>query len=373
MVTLQRKNAAKGAAAGDAHGVPEASTPVQVEGRILFERSAFVAHSFDEQDLHVVEFCKSLLGEMGFRCSSGERPETGLVSEKVKKRILDAEVFIGIFTRRDKVEGKEAWNTAAWLIDEKSFAAANGKQLLLLKETGVISIGGLQGDHEYVEFDREALDVTAVKLIQTVWSLNPGRVQFSTEGGLQMSSDALEAAVAATPQEPGVRLVLVQQRLKIGQIGAAIREIEKILDQFPDYAPALHEKVNALRKCGSNDDAREVVDTLLKANPADAMAHHQLAHLLDAGGDIPGARREFERAQNCDPGGAHHFRCHGDLLFRTAMNNQRSLEKARQIINVACELGGEAAVSHFKGHLAEIERRLTPARSRKGGTRKKKN
>jgi hypothetical protein len=39
------------------------------------------------------------------------------------------------------------------------------KRLVLLKEQGVGSIGGIQGDYEYIEFSRDSLEQLATRLI----------------------------------------------------------------------------------------------------------------------------------------------------------------------------------------------------------------
>ena len=74
--------------------------------------------------------------------------------------------FVGIFTRRDKIANKPEWTTSAWVVDEKAYATGKGKKLILLKEEGVSSIGGLQGDYEYISFARENLQGLVLKLVQ---------------------------------------------------------------------------------------------------------------------------------------------------------------------------------------------------------------
>jgi hypothetical protein len=44
----------------------------------------------------------------------------------------------------------------------------------LLKEQGVSSIGGIQGDYEYIEFSREALERTIVTLVALFAITNNG-------------------------------------------------------------------------------------------------------------------------------------------------------------------------------------------------------
>src|SRR5262249_11044752 len=83
------------------------------------------------------------------------------------KKLIEANhIFVGIFTRRDKLVGKKKWNTSAWVIEEKTYASARDKKLILLRETDLDSIGGLHGDYEYIEFSRETLDAAIVSLLQ---------------------------------------------------------------------------------------------------------------------------------------------------------------------------------------------------------------
>jgi tetratricopeptide (TPR) repeat protein len=340
------------------HGQAQQPGTVLLQGKILIERTAFVGHSFADADFEVVNFFRSLLGEMGVQCISGEKAEANTVGEKVKKRILEAEIFVGIFTQRDKIEGKDEWRASEWLIEEKTFAAANGKKLILLKEKGVTDIGGLQGDLEYIEFVRDTIHTSAIKLLQIIWSLNPGKITFGSNQRAEMSLEVLEAAVMATPKEPGLRVMLAQQKVAKGQIAAALRDLDSVLDLYPDFVPALHEKVKGLRSYGRKEDARKIVDKLLTSNPSDAMGHHQLAHILDDAGDTAGALDAYKRAEDCAPGDACHFLCHGKLLFRTARNNRRSLDKARKVLKVATDLGGPKIKKDLAGHFLAIKKRL---------------
>jgi hypothetical protein len=51
------------------------------------------------------------------------------------------------------------------VLDEKAYALGKGKKLILLKEVGVGSIGGIQGDYEFIEFAREILQTVPTKLM----------------------------------------------------------------------------------------------------------------------------------------------------------------------------------------------------------------
>jgi hypothetical protein len=81
--------------------------------------------------------------------------------------LYDAQhIFVGIFTKRAKLEGKNAWTTSEWVLDEKAYAYGKGRKLILLKEAEVESIGGIQGNYEYLSFTREKFHEVIVKLIQ---------------------------------------------------------------------------------------------------------------------------------------------------------------------------------------------------------------
>lgn len=142
-----------------------------------FVPAAFVGHSFAEQDKEIVACVVESLAAVGVHTETGNRPAADTVSAKVKRRIDAQHMFVGLFTRRDKIARRQAWTTSTWIIDEKAYALARGKRLILLRESGVDSIGGLQGDHEYITFERTRLDKLALSLISlfevTVTDLRP--------------------------------------------------------------------------------------------------------------------------------------------------------------------------------------------------------
>ena len=128
--------------------------------------TAFVGHSFDTDDEEVVSFVIGVLEALGFSIQTGARPRAERISDKVKGMIDKQEIFVGIFTRRDRLAGKQQWTTTEWVIDEKAYAYGKDKVLILLKEDGVGSIGGIQGDYEYLPFSRDGLHRLGPRLLQ---------------------------------------------------------------------------------------------------------------------------------------------------------------------------------------------------------------
>jgi hypothetical protein len=145
---------------------PQTGAPTMRRGAQNLPPSAFLGHSFDAADSHVVQCVRDTLELLGIEVVTGERPKADSISSKVKKLIDDQPMFVGLYTRRDKVARKNDWTTSAWVIEEKAYAIALRKKLLLLKEDGISSIGGMQGDYEYLNFDRDELHRLVLKLFR---------------------------------------------------------------------------------------------------------------------------------------------------------------------------------------------------------------
>lgn len=139
---------------------------IPAQGDAGFTRKAFVGHSFLPNDKRVAEGVIQCLAAIGISVVTGEKPKADRISEKVKRLIEEQYLFVGVFTRRDKIAHKTEWTTTPWVIDEKAYAVGKGKKLILVKEEGVGSIGGIQGDYEFIEFSRDHLEELLVRLIQ---------------------------------------------------------------------------------------------------------------------------------------------------------------------------------------------------------------
>jgi len=129
--------------------------------------TAFVGQSFATVDDKINHVIRRFLETMDIRVVTGEKPAADSVSAKVRRRIEGAQLLVGVFTRRDRIAGRQEWSTSTWIVDEKAYALARDKKLVLIKEEGVQSIGGLQGDYEYIEFHRDKLENLVRALLET--------------------------------------------------------------------------------------------------------------------------------------------------------------------------------------------------------------
>lgn len=131
----------------------------------------FIGHSFSPNDHEVIDRIKSFFSSFGLMVDTGERPEAKSVSEKIKERIIGADVFVGVFTRKHKISETNDYTTSPWVLEEKTFALGIRKPILILVEEGVDFSGGLQGDYEYVLFKRDKLSDALIKSIPYVLSI----------------------------------------------------------------------------------------------------------------------------------------------------------------------------------------------------------
>jgi hypothetical protein len=141
--------------------------------RLAAPTIAFLGQSFAAGDKPVNGLVHRFLEAYGLEVLTGEKPKADTISSKIRERIERSHVFVGLFCRRDKISRRAEWTTSAWVIDEKAYAFARRKKLILLKEAAVQSIGGLQGDYEYLEFDRTDLGDLLVRILQVLKSLGP--------------------------------------------------------------------------------------------------------------------------------------------------------------------------------------------------------
>ncbi len=158
---------------------------------------AFVGHSFADEDRDLVRYFLDYFSETQklhptFSWVHAEAAEPKELQEKVLARIEGKNVFIGICTLKEfamphspkkslrtywpflnssKPDGE--WKTSDWIIQEIGLAVGRGMSLILLVEGGTRKPGGLQGDVEYIPFDRNNPEGSFVKILAMLSTLTP--------------------------------------------------------------------------------------------------------------------------------------------------------------------------------------------------------
>jgi tetratricopeptide (TPR) repeat protein len=277
---------------------------------VIREATAFVGHSFADEDEKLVEQIKEFLSKLGVKCDSGKRPEPRGISDKIKERIHAAELFVGIFTRHLRQEDG-SYSTSAWIVDEKATALAAGKRLLLFVENGVREFGGLQGDYEYIEFERADLGQALIRAMDYVLAITSMPVmarvdgqrmhlEFEAKTSPAKYKEELEKFLKDYPKDINARLSLATLIGKMQDRSAGVAELRKLAAEFPNVA----------------------------------RVHHQLGHELQHLGDLPAALLSFQRALDLSAADYANHRCYGRCL------QQHAVTFADAVVN---ELGKSAS------------------------------
>jgi len=129
------------------------------------ERSAFIAHSFDDVGEETARVVIHLLELLDFKVVTGKRYSSKSISEKVKGRVREQGIVICILTKKwETTEGESL--PAQWVIQEAAFTEGLGKPLFLFLEEGVRQDLGIHGDIEYIPFSAGNLTEPLLKLIE---------------------------------------------------------------------------------------------------------------------------------------------------------------------------------------------------------------
>lgn len=185
---------------------------------------SFVGHSFTDDDTIVVgKFLKYLdqLAELhpNFSWEHAESAEPRVVDEKVMRLFASKNLFIGICTKKERViapsdltdsffsrnrlsarEEDFGWKTSDWIIQEIGLAIGRGLHVILLVEQGVRSPGGLQGNLERIEFDRDTPEKIFGKLVEMISALTPKVAKASMGEPESKSSLPEEKDTTQTPE-----------------------------------------------------------------------------------------------------------------------------------------------------------------------------
>ncbi len=131
----------------------------------------FFAHSFATGDTSVVQTVHRFLESFGIDVRTGEEPAASAISDKVVKRIKEADLFAALFTRFSPTDAKPGkYEPSQWVIEETYSANGANKPLLLFRENDVEFTIRLKPDYEFVPFDRSDLAQALVRAVPYVLS-----------------------------------------------------------------------------------------------------------------------------------------------------------------------------------------------------------
>lgn len=119
----------------------------------------FLSASAHKEDKRVIEWFKDLLQDYDFvPIFATDIPQPIPPQDKIKSLIRDSNGFVGVLTRRQKIEGKEYWKGPDWVQNEVGMAFDSDKPIMMFIEKGVNDKGITNRVTDYVLFDRNNLE-----------------------------------------------------------------------------------------------------------------------------------------------------------------------------------------------------------------------
>jgi tetratricopeptide (TPR) repeat protein len=282
--------------------------------------TAFVAHSFaseDEPKIRPILAQLDAFHEMGFVWKSGESAEADRVSDKIRRRILDAQVFIGIMTHKHPVFNltnvfKSAWELITnklqptrwtppgWVIQESGFALALERKVILFVEPN-LDFPALQGDLEYVPYDYLHPEDAVTRVSQMISKLIAEQAGIRVETVVRDESEGQEKAETISPTTEAKETATGSQSSEPG-----------LAEIFGDFRDAISKKDLVLAR--KQLDAG--VELITKGDP-DAKALAWRCHclvILYRAGDVP-AFQELKRLETENQDDPIPARAVGDALW----------------------------------------------------------
>lgn len=219
---------------------------------------AFVGHSFDDQDQQLVrsfqDYFDSLKGTIDFEWDHAKRAEPRELCKKVKAKMEGKNLFIGIFTKKDfriapdKLEASEApekkclsdddltWVPSNWIIQESGYALGKDMDVIFAVENGVDLQTGLQGDIEYVPFERSNLGPCYTKINEMLGSLAKEARTSTSEQVVRPSTDTKEEEEEEKVREP--KEEKIEQEKERKSFPKRFRSLRKTILEDKDLARA---------------------------------------------------------------------------------------------------------------------------------------
>ena len=182
---------------------------------------AFVGHSFTSDDEQVVTSFLQMFDQFkgalpSFEWTHARQAEPEELAKKVLRLVAESNTFIAICTKKELItqpdsvtsrifststsivnNGDLQWKTSDWIIQEIGMAVGRSMSLVILLENGCRRPGGLQGDLEFISFDRQSPEKAFGRILEMLQALNP-----SIGSRVESSPDNEAEAESLSPAEP---------------------------------------------------------------------------------------------------------------------------------------------------------------------------
>lgn len=124
----------------------------------------FVSYNFAEKNKDLSTQVISFLETQNVAILVGSEPGVDSVSEKVKSKIDDSDIVVGLMTA-DEEDASGKWSASKWIREELAYALAEKERVVIrMIEENCDTSGRIFGDREYISFKRDNLMPAIIKL-----------------------------------------------------------------------------------------------------------------------------------------------------------------------------------------------------------------
>jgi len=127
----------------------------------------FLAYGYNARDRWIEEFVFPIIEAFGSEAVHGGDLAGQAIPEAVRALINSSDALIAFATRRDPT-GNGQFTTHRWVTDELAHAIGQGKQVIEIREQGVIDQGGVAGDRQRLEYQEDERLSCVVEIVKTL-------------------------------------------------------------------------------------------------------------------------------------------------------------------------------------------------------------
>lgn len=269
--------------------------------------SAFVGRSFLDDDKKIWHDLRDILDtlkSMRFEYEDGRDGQIRPISEKVQEKILRHEIYIGVLTKRYPIwqapsswrerwlhplgsYTPQKWTTSEWVIEEIGFAIGKGLKVLILKEKDVnFPLSDLDGDTQWIPFNRENLSASQKEISEMILDLISQRVTSIPE-----PTSVATTAPSSPEQDTSLRgpsfisqLNAIKEHILNGDFTEADRIQDEIIGTVIDTKTQSFLKAYLLSVRARNNDTHALARLKLRCadDPGDIDALEELANVYSS-------------------------------------------------------------------------------------------
>ena len=131
----------------------------------------FLSIGLGPDEKKVLDWFRDLLVALDFEPVTGDSLEPRPPPEKIRDMITRSDCVVVVGTRRERLEGKDAWTAPVWVQNELGIAFGASKKIALFLEERVQAGGLGSGATTYARFDREELGYSSARVVRYLWNL----------------------------------------------------------------------------------------------------------------------------------------------------------------------------------------------------------